>query len=118
MRRDAIVYLEDIRLAACDVAQFAKRVGEGYHLDENLLVRLAVERQLITAGEAVSQLAKFFPEVVENIPDWRQIISFRNILVHGYRAIDHDLVFAVIHDRVPVLLAAVEALIAEFEDRT
>ncbi len=115
MRREAIVYLEDIRIAASDVERFAKGAGKDYQSDENLLVRLAVERQFITAGEAVSQLAKYFPEIAESIPDWRQIISFRNILVHGYRAIDHALVFSVICERIPILLTTIEAMIAKRE---
>jgi uncharacterized protein with HEPN domain len=117
MRRDAIVYLEDIRLAASDVATFSEKIGADFQLEDNLVVRLAVERQLFTAGDALSQLAKFFPETAEAIPDWRQIISFRNILVHGYRAIDHVIVFAVIRERIPILLETVEVMIAELEGR-
>lgn len=117
MRRDAIVYLEDIRIAASDILRFANGLGEDYHHAENLVVRLAVERQLITAGEAMTQLAKGFPDLAAAIPDWRRIISFRNILVHGYRAIDHSIVLAVITERVPALLQEVEAIIDEQEGR-
>lgn len=117
MRRDAIVYLEDIRIAASDIVQFTDGLGENYHLAENLVVRLAVERQLITAGEAMTQLAKNFPELVQAVPDWRQVISFRNILVHGYRVIDQAIVLAVIVERIPILLHTVESMIAELEGR-
>ncbi len=117
MRRDAIVYLEDIRIAASDIVRFTDGMGENYLLSENLVIRLAVERQLITAGEAITQLARSFPDIAAEVPDWRQIISFRNILVHGYRAIDHAIVLAVILERIPILLQTVEAMLVEQKGR-
>jgi len=117
MRRDAVVYLEDIRIAASDIVRFTDGLDGDYLLAENLVIRLAVERQLITAGEAITQLAKSFPDLAAEIPDWRQIISFRNILVHGYRAIDHALVTAVIFERIPLLLETIETMIVDQEGR-
>jgi uncharacterized protein with HEPN domain len=112
MRRDLIVYLEDIRIAASDVIRFAEGLTEADYLKSEL-VRLAVERQLITAGEAMSQLAKQFPADAEKLPEWRQIISFRNILVHGYRAIDHRIVYSIASKEVPSLIEVINLMIAQ-----
>ena len=43
----------------------------------------------------------------------RRIVAFRNILVHGYALLDHDLVWNVIHEHLPGLVAALDALLAE-----
>ena len=46
---------------------------------------------------------------------WHQIIGMRNVLVHGYFAIDVDIVWqSVVHD-VPALKPAIERLLASLE---
>jgi hypothetical protein len=39
--------------------------------------------------EALNQLSKVAPAIAQRVFDLRQIIGFRNILIHGYAAIDH-----------------------------
>jgi uncharacterized protein with HEPN domain len=46
-------------------------------------VRAAVERKFEVVGEALGQLARLDPELAARIPDYRRIIAFRNILIHG-----------------------------------
>ena len=43
-----------------------------------------VERQLTIVGEGLNRLIKIEPAMASAITDARQIIAFRNILVHGY----------------------------------
>ncbi len=114
MRHEIAGYLEDIRLALDDAMRFMEGMGEDEYL-ANPLARAAVERQLTIAGEAVSQLAKRSPETAAKIPEWREVISFRNILVHGYRMLDHRQVYRIMRDRVPSLRAFVATLIAELD---
>jgi uncharacterized protein with HEPN domain len=45
------------------------------------------------------------------ITDYRQIISFRNLLVHGYVDVDDRLVWDIVQSKLPSLLAEVEALL-------
>jgi predicted nucleotidyltransferase len=44
-------------------------------------------------GEARAQLSKLDPALARRIPDIRQIIAFRNVLIHGYATIEHDRVW-------------------------
>ncbi len=46
------------------------------------------------------------------IDDYRQIIAFRNVLIHGYDLVDHALVWSTIESQIPTLLRDVEALLA------
>jgi uncharacterized protein with HEPN domain len=62
-----------------------------------------VERQLQIIGEALSQLARIDPRIAGNVAELRRIIAFRNILVHGYAAIDYDTVWRLIEDKLPEL---------------
>ena len=88
MLRDARCYLWDALKAAEAVHTFLR--GKTYEaFIEDDLVRSAVERQLEIIGEALSQLAKVDPEMANNIAELRRIIAFRNILIHGYAAIQY-----------------------------
>lgn len=53
------------------------------------------------------------PDVAARITDWRDIIDFRNLLVHGYDVINDRLVWETVTEDLPVLRREVEALLAE-----
>ena len=102
MRRDARCYLWDALKAAQAVQSFLRgRTYEAFVEDD--LLRSAVERQLEIIGEALSQLAKVDPQIADSVAELRRIIAFRNILVHGYSAVDYDTVWRLIEDKLPEL---------------
>ena len=102
MRRDARCYLWDALKAVEAVQSFLRgRTYEAFVEDD--LLRSAVERQLEIIGEALSRLAKVDPQIADNVAELRRIIAFRNILVHGYAAIDYDTVWRLIEDKLPEL---------------
>ena len=112
MRRDPRAYLWDMRDAARSIGDFV--IGVDFAaFSSNILVRSAVERQFEIIGEALSQLAKLDPGLASRVPEHRRIIAFRNVLIHGYAALDHMLVWRVIQEDLPALTAAVDALLAE-----
>lgn len=79
------------------------------------LRRDAVERCFITIGEAMNVLSKSAPQTAAHITSARQIIGFRNLLVHGYSLIDPAVVYAIVKSDVPRLIEEVEKTIAEIE---
>lgn len=97
---------------ACELAlRFTEgRTLEDYRSDE--LLRSAVERQLVTLGEALNQLARIWPESMQRIPDLRAIVGFRNVLVHGYSVIDDEEVWRVLLVEVPRLRQQLQALLS------
>lgn len=114
MRHDVVAFLEDIRLAAHDAIMFSAGLDlETYRNTE--VIRAAVERKLMIVGEALSQLAKIAPDTAQKLPEWRAIIAFRNIIVHGYRTLDHARVHEILQVKLPQLLDAAQALIIEIE---
>jgi uncharacterized protein with HEPN domain len=116
MRRDPKAFLWDARDAAEAVTTFIRDKSFN-DLTEDRLLRSAVERQLEIIGEALSQLAKSDPEIAAKVPRLREIIAFRNILVHGYDSIDYENVWKIIHADLPTLVAALSALLGP-EDAT
>lgn len=85
----------------------------GKTLDDYLadaMLRAAVERQFEIIGEAVGKLAKIDAGSAGRIRDFRRLIAFRNILVHGYAEVDDRLVWDLLETHLPALLADIELL--------
>ena len=83
--------LEDIRSAA----DFVKAATQGLaqeQFQQDRLLRQAVERSFEIIGEAIRRLEKDDPDTAACIADYRRIIAFRNVLIHGYDVIDPAIV--------------------------
>ena len=74
-------------------------------------MRSGVERQFQIIGEAIRQLARVDPAMAERIPEFRNIIAFRNIIVHGYALLDDALVWRAVEEELPVLHIALVDLL-------
>jgi len=61
----------------------------------------------------LNQLSKISPDLARKVPNLREIIGFRNILIHGYAAIDHGRVWQIAQTSLPGLREAVSGLLAE-----
>ena len=110
MRPESLKFLHDMRTARRRVLEFTRgKTLADYRSD--VFLRSAVERQFEIVGEALSQLSKVDRETAERIPDRRDIISFRNILVHSYTAIDETLVWGVVESSLPEMLRTLDSLI-------
>ncbi len=103
-------FLGDMKLAAEFVVNtLANRQREEF--EQDLILRFAIERELITVGEALNQLHQIAPEIAEQIDRWKDIIGFRNILVHGYDILNTNLVWDIAQKDIPELLAKIETLL-------
>jgi len=112
MRLEARKYLYDIRQAADLLAAFIS--GKAFtDYEADAMLRAAVERQFEIIGEALAQLAKLDEGLASRISEYRRIIAFRNILIHGYADVDDRLVWDIIETRLPALHRQVTALLEE-----
>ena len=110
MRPDVRAYLWDIQAAAEAIERFVDGLdAEAYAAAE--LVNSAVERKFAIIGEALAQLAKRDPAMLDRIPDARAIIAFRNLLIHGYAVVDHHRVWGAARTALPGLRGVVTALL-------
>jgi len=112
MRPEGKKYLYDIRKAGELLAEFATgKTFADYAADA--LFRSAVERQFEVIGEALSQAIKLEPDLANSISEARRIISFRNILIHGYAAVSNQVVWDVLQKDLPRLRCEVDELLNE-----
>lgn len=111
MRPEARKYLIDVRGASDLIAAFsAGKSFESYASDA--LLRSAIERQFEIIGEALRRLADIEPALAAQVPEYRRIVAFRNVLIHGYAVVDSRLVWGVVEGKLPELAAKVKALLA------
>jgi len=83
--------------------------------ERDRMVRDAVERRLGIIGEALSRVAALEPTLVDRIPELRQIVGLRNRVIHGYDAVDDEIVWDVVQHKLPHLHTRVAELLEEFE---
>jgi uncharacterized protein with HEPN domain len=102
--------LFDIQHAAGGIVLFTT----GKSLDDyknDRMLRSAVERQFEIIGEAMTRLRAKSPELMERITDHRKIISFRNVLIHGYDTINDEITWRIVIEKLPVLQRELEELL-------
>jgi uncharacterized protein with HEPN domain len=80
------------------------------------LLQSAVERQFEIIGEATRKLENLDSSIVAHISNYRKLISFRNILIHGYAKVDDYLVWDLLRYKLPDLVKEVEVIFKEEGD--
>ncbi len=111
-RRSREAYLWDIADSCRAILEFV----HGCDLSDykrNRMLRRAIERELSIVGEAVGQATRHFPDLEASIGPARQIVGFRNRIVHGYAEVDTEVVWAIVQNEVPHLLEKSESLLEE-----
>jgi uncharacterized protein with HEPN domain len=78
-------------------------------LDTNRVLSLALVRLLEIVGEAASRVTPVTRQQTPNIP-WSQIVSLRHRLIHGYDAINMDILWKILTDDLPLLIAQLQRI--------
>jgi len=111
MKDELLKHLHDIREAVAAIKTFiAGKSFNDYASDE--LLRSGVERKFEIIGEALNRIQKDSPAILSRIRDYRDIISFRNILAHGYDSIEDQIVWEILEEDMDRLQEDVNAIIA------
>ncbi|TNC52587.1 DUF86 domain-containing protein [Mumia zhuanghuii] len=107
--------LWDASRAATRIKEFcADRTWSDYASDP--MLRAAVERQFEIIGEALGRVRKIDPDVASEIPYLPQIISFRNLLIHGYAVVNDSQVWANVTTDVDPLIEVLQRLLPELPE--
>jgi len=110
MQLEAKKLLEDIRLACEEILNFTEgKTFQDYQKER--LLRSGVERQFEIIGEAMSRLVRTSPEVANQVSHYKRIISFRNILIHGYDIVEDAVVWDIVAKDLPLLYSQVVKLL-------
>lgn len=108
-RRTDAALLLDMMFAAQNAIKFVSGLDEARFIASDLHQN-AVIRALEIVGEAASKVSASFQAECPEIP-WRDIIGLRHWLIHGYADVRLELVWIVVRDRLPPLIASLTPLI-------
>ena len=112
MNPEARTFAQDI-LEHANLIQtlIADKTFEDYTND--WVIRAAVERQFSIIGEAMNGLARHDAYAAKQITAYPRIIAFRNILIHRYSQVDHEIVWDITQSYLPTLLTEVTDLLEQ-----
>lgn len=80
------------------------------------MLRSAVERQLEILGEATARLDRIDPDVAGRLPALRLAIGLRHRIIHGYDAVDDEIVYRVVDEDLPALEAVLQTALQAITD--
>jgi len=84
-------------------------------LDNNRMLELSLVRLVEIIGEAAARVGTESREKYPSVP-WLQIVGMRNRLVHGYDAVDLDVLWDTIIDDLPPMIAELEKILLTKKD--
>jgi len=83
-------------------------------LDSDRLLGLALSRLMEMMGEAANRVSPEYKSCYSSIP-WSQIIGLRNRLIHGYDAVDMDIIWQILKQDLPILIEEMNKLFSKAE---
>ena len=92
------------------VAMIEGRAREDLNRDEMLC--LALTRLVEIVGEAASRVSRAGQQKYAKIP-WIEIVGLRNRLVHGYDAVDLDILWDIVKDDLPELIQELDSILGK-----
>ena len=111
MTEKAKKYLVDIQLAIQLIENFSIGINGFSDYQHDLKTKSAIERQLGIVGEAVNHYRR--EDGVSPLSNTRQIVDFRNRLIHSYDNIEDTIVWAILKNYLPTLKLEVEEALAQ-----
>ena len=102
----ALRHMLDHAREAVTLAQGRSRVD----LDSDRLLQLALTRLVEIVGEAAGRVPAELQTRHSQLP-WREAISARNRLIHGYDFVDLDILWEIVASDLPQLIPLIERVI-------
>lgn len=101
-------YLDDMIAFAEKALAYTAGFGQADFV-ANELHYDATLRNLELIGEAATRIPTDIRDAYPEIP-WRRIIATRNRLIHAYLGIDNDIIWSIVQDDLPKLVAQLVSL--------
>ena len=111
--RDPVYVGHMLDMARKAVAKTAGLTHDSYEGDDNL--RLALTHLVQVIGEAGRLVSREFCDEHPEIP-WQEIVGMRHKVVHDYLGVDEDIVWQVVTEDLPPLIASLEKILTPLSD--
>jgi len=112
--RDALLYLDDIAQAAEKIDRSVSQLSfEAFCANDVVFDAVLFNLQVI--GEAAKKLPDTAKAAMPEV-EWSEAARFRDIIAHHYFALDAQIVWDVVHNRIPEIRDAARALLAQLDE--
>ena len=111
--RDLVYVGHMLDMARKAVGKVIGLTHDAYDADENL--RLALTHLVQVIGEAGRNVSSDFCNEHPEIP-WQDIVGMRNKVVHDYLGVDEDIVWQVVTEDLPTLIASLDEILTSDSD--
>ena len=81
-------------------------------LDSDRQLNLSLVRLLEVVGEAAGRIPQAERGLLPGVP-WADIVGLRNRLVHGYDVVNFDILWTIVQDDLPPLVAELERVLGQ-----
>jgi uncharacterized protein with HEPN domain len=80
---------------------------------EGVLLLDAVAMRLQVIGELIKKIYKIESSLLEEYPEieWDKIIKLREIISHHYEMVDHEIIFDICKNHIPILKSTIQKII-------
>jgi uncharacterized protein with HEPN domain len=80
---------------------------------DGLLLLDAVSMRLQVIGELTKKIYKIKPSLLKGYSeiDWDKIIKLREIISHHYEMVDHEIIFDICKNHIPILKSTIQKII-------
>ena len=80
---------------------------------EGVLLLDAVAMRLQVIGELTKKIYKIEPSLLEEYPEieWDKIIKLREIISHHYEMVDHEIIFDICKNHIPILKSTIQKIV-------
>jgi uncharacterized protein with HEPN domain len=105
-------WLFDILNAIMEIDSFFIGSTKEFSTYKNdLRTRRAIERNIEIIGEALSRIIS--KDEAINISNARKIVDTRNRIINGYDSVSDEIIWGIVTNHIPILLAEVQVLLGE-----
>jgi uncharacterized protein with HEPN domain len=115
MSRSQVRYLRDI-LEAIEAAESFVEDVAFRELEDDRRTQFALQRAFEIIGEATKQLNDDLRAQYSEVP-WREMAGMRDRLIHGYFAVDLEIVWQTVHDDFPTVKPKIKRVLDEVSER-
>jgi len=110
-------WLLDIKNSILEIESFFEEKEKKFeNYQKNILLKRGIERNFEIIGEAVNRVLRKDESIA--ISNARQIVQFRNLIIHAYDAISDENVWAVVINHLPKLKEEIDALLKNYNHLT
>lgn len=109
MKKDNRVFLKHILERINRVELYLRGMDEK-DFQQDIKTVDAVVRNVEVVGEAAANLSKEFFAQYPHV-QWRKIIATRNRIIHGYAAVDLEIIWGITQNDLPILKTQIKEIL-------